>query len=376
MFDSKCRPEDEIAVLSSIAHLFYLTSLQVRRLVGLYKKEAHRAEFLVTLFNRIVDMYNSKLFRVLFESQSECLRLHQRLGFASFFPFWQPENSQFELDLACNDQRICAHVYVALAAKERLSNVVKPRILRLDGAVQDFPQGVPSGWKERSNVPKEGRFCGHYVCAPEYRKFEWRTKLAETFGFFTVVVEEDQVKWCTGLNEPPSDIIKFLEFLLVQFPSADAAFHALAARGGKEMTRRDFEEGLMAKGCLKFEGPDKKHRQDTIFRYLDPGGEGSVSQDEFTVIDQLWHEVDLTIREFVRFLCLTFGDDLELAWKWLVSFGSADGELTSEEWGRAVKQAGYFGPSRVVFGLLDESEDGNISREEFQALEKYKSEVI
>lgn len=31
---------------------------------------------------------------------------------------------------------------------------------------------------------------------------------------------------------------------------------------------------------------------------------------------------------------------------------------------------GYFGPARVVFALLDGSDDGNISWEEFQELEK------
>lgn len=41
-----------------------------------------------------------------------------------------------------------------------------------------------------------------------------------------------------------------------------------------------------------------------------------------------------------------------------------------------VPSQGYFGPARVVFALLDGSDDGNISWEEFEELEKCPRRMI
>merc|ERR1712054_260620 len=79
--------------------------------------------------------------------------------------------------------------------------------------------------------------------------------------------------------------------------------------------------------------------------------------------DQLWKEFDLCIHEFVHFLQRTFGDDLHVAWEMLDSDGSC--ELNLEEWMVAVEHLGYFGPAKCVFALLDSSDDGNISIDEF-----------
>jgi len=88
------------------------------------------------------------------------------------------------------------------------------------------------------------------------------------------------------------------------------------------------------------------------------------------ILDQLWKELDLSIREFVQFLCMMFGDDLDDAWEMLDEDGG--GELDLEEWLGAVDKIGYFGPAKCVFSLLDSSDDGNISIDEFQVLNKYK----
>ncbi|CAE8606974.1 unnamed protein product, partial [Polarella glacialis] len=57
------------------------------------------------------------------------------------------------------------------------------------------------------------------------------------------------------------------------------------------------------------------------------------------------------------------------AWEALDADGS--GELTEEEWFEAVANIGYFGPARVVFALIDSSDDGNIGESEFKVLHKY-----
>merc|ERR1711862_347040 len=97
-------------------------------------------------------------------------------------------------------------------------------------------------------------------------------------------------------------------------------------------------------------GPDKKDRVVTLFRYLDPGGEGSVSEEEWQILGQLWSEYNLSIREFVHFLQRTFGNDLHVAWDFLDIDG--DGTLTCDEFLTAVEEIGFFGPARCVFGLM------------------------
>lgn len=41
---------------------------------------------------------------------------------------------------------------------------------------------------------------------------------------------------------------------------------------------------------LRFKGPNEKERIGAVFRYLDPGGEGNVSIQEWQILDQLWKE--------------------------------------------------------------------------------------
>merc|ERR1712050_727696 len=111
-------------------------------------------------------------------------------------------------------------------------------------------------------------------------------------------------------------------------------------------------------GCTKFDGEDKAAKIQLVFRYLDPGGEGSVSREEWAVLGQLWNEFDQSIREFVQFLLRTF-EDLEEAWNELDDDES--GELDEDEWLKAVEDLGYFGPAKVVFALLDNDDGGSIS---------------
>jgi hypothetical protein len=380
MFDSPCSADDEIGTLRSLAHLFYLTSLQIRQLVGVYKKDSQRADALVTLFNRITDMENSKLFRVRL-GNNLLTKLCNRLGFPAFFPFYQPENFHFDFDLAHNDQRMCAFLVVNLAVKEKVSNIMDPRTMDSEGHWQFFPQGLPTNWADKNKVPRMGRFSGTYMCAPEYRKFEVRKKLGDTYGYFNVSAKDADVTWCTGLNEPPPDVIKLLEFLLSQFKDPSAAYIALGGGDGPDgqgcVTHGEFESALVDLKCNKFKGPDERKRLNDVFWYMDPGREGSISREEFYLMDQLWKEVDLTLRELTQHLCLTFAGDLSLAWKWLTHHGFPDEkeELTKDDFARGTKQAGYFGSpgsSQAVFGVLDWSEDGLISEDEFQVLEAYK----
>lgn len=233
--------------------------------------------------------------------------------------------------------------------------------------------GIPRSWE--TTIPDSGVFRCRYVCSPDDRQFGFRKQLAQKYGYLAQEFSDKDIQWWTGLNEPPSDVIDLLEFLISRVPSMDKAFDIIdggepGATANSELTLREFESGVKGMGCKKFEGRDEQARIAAVFRYLDPGGEGTVSKKEWMVLDQLWCEFDLTIKEFVQFLQFAFGPELLAAWDALDEDGG--GELTEEEFLEGAKAIGYFGPAEVVFALLDGSDDGSISYEEFVVLEKYK----
>mmetsp|Transcript_130542 Transcript_130542/g.377640 ORF Transcript_130542/g.377640 Transcript_130542/m.377640 type:complete len:1409 (+) Transcript_130542:86-4312(+) len=380
LYQADCPPADKIAALRSISHMFYLESAHVRAMMGYFKTPEDRLEVLVAFYMRIVDMHNAKLFRVRFDDRKEVESLQQRLGYVSFFPFFQPENAQFELDLSVPDQQLCACMFVQLAIKEKYANLRDYSYRKSSGALIPLPIGVPKSWGVLKTIPSEGVFTATYRSAPEDRDFAFRRELARTYGFFDVDgLQETDVEWWTGLTEPPEDVLNLLEFFISRFSDVEQAFKQIDGPGGNGLiTFRELLDGLEEMGCTKFDAQKghkasqtREQRIETIFRYLDPGGEGSVSRDEWNTLGQLWKEFDLSIREFVHFLVLTFGDDLRDAWDEL-DYDESE-SLTEEEWLKAVQDIGYFGPAKVVFALLDMSDDNEISFEEFEVLSKYKA---
>eukprot|EP00931_Biecheleriopsis_adriatica_P073498 TRINITY_DN4776_c1_g2_i1.p1 TRINITY_DN4776_c1_g2~~TRINITY_DN4776_c1_g2_i1.p1 ORF type:complete len:1515 (+),score=303.88 TRINITY_DN4776_c1_g2_i1:282-4547(+) len=373
MYESKCNPPEKLKVMRSISHNIFITSKHMRQMVGYFSNPKDREEAFVMFYTRIVDMYNIKLCRVRFGKAEEIERLMHRLGHAFFFPFFQPENAIFDLDLTKNDHRLCGNMVVGLAQREKASNIRDAVWIREDGTVDDFPMGVPRSWE--TSIPTSGNFKCRYVCSADDRQFAYRKSLAQKYGYLPLDPTNDDILWWTGLNEPPDDVLDLLEFFISRVKNMQEAFEMIdggepGTTSNSELTLREFEEGLKSMECTKFEGPDEKARIAAVFRYLDPGGEGSVSLAEWSVLEELWREFDLTIREFVQFLAFAFGPSLEDAWAVLDDDGS--GELSEEEFNEAVKSIGYFGPARVVFALLDGSDDGNISFDEFIVLEKYK----
>jgi len=108
MYDSPCAPADRLKVLKTISHQIFLSSLHIRQMVGFFRSDADREEALVFFWPRLVDKYNAKVFRVRFEKQEDIVRLQGRLGYVSFFPFIQPENAVFRLNLSVYEERLAA----------------------------------------------------------------------------------------------------------------------------------------------------------------------------------------------------------------------------------------------------------------------------
>lgn len=366
--------ESRLQALRQVSHLMYVTSMQVRQLLGSFSSEVVRAECFVTLFNRIADMHNEKLFRVRFESQDELARLRDRLGHASYFPYVQPEQTRFSFDFSQYDQQMAANALVQIAAREKMGNLRHYSYVHLDGTVDPLVAGVPRAWENRAKMPKEGTFHVGYECAPEDRKFQLRKELLETCGCWTLSVQEDEVMWWSALKEVPLAVREYLEFLIPRYKSLDEVFRIIDGPGGNGVISfREFEEGIKKMKCRLFKGPNEAQKIADVFRYLDPSGEGQVSKGEWTVLERIWKEVDLSIFEFVQFCDRTWrprDDTMSEAWSALDEDGS--GSITKKEWSSVLQEAGFFGPAMPIFHFIDTDNEGTITADEFEALATYR----
>lgn len=379
-----------IECLRKVSHEVYLKSTQVRELLGLFKEKAVRLRVFVMYFNRMTDMWNEKVFRVRFEDGEEFRSLCERVGFCTYFPFMQPEQCPVELNFKYYDQRLAAHCFILLANKERRENVCDFSMTNPDGTIDPLPLGLPRSWEVFDRMPKAGVFRANYKCSPEDRKFQVRKSLLETYGFWNVPVQEHEVMWWADINQTPDDVLEFLTFVCRRFPKGvKSCFKFIDGEDGNGViSLREFEEGIQEMGFQKFKEkkkpkkattgdaagepprPTEKDRIRTVFRYLDPSGEGGVSVDEFFVLELLWSEVNLCIREFVQFLDRTIGDDLDEAWEFFDEDGS--GEIDKEEWQEICEKLSYFGPVMPIFRFLDQDGEGSISADEFAELEQFQ----
>merc|ERR1712228_419326 len=110
------------------------------------------------------------------------------------------------------------------------------------------------------------------------------------------------------------------------------------------------------------------------FRAIDGvSGEGTISECEWLVLDQLFEEMNLCLEEFVKFLERAFGcceQVLERAWQVLDE--DSAGELTEDNWKDVVEERfNYFGPSKIIYHFLDKDDGGTISWDEFRTLERF-----
>jgi Ca2+-binding EF-hand superfamily protein len=346
-------------------------------LFGLYRDEALFAELFVTFFVQIVDMQNEKLFRVRIEDPQLLLKLGKRIGFISIFPYIQPEQCHFVYDFAEWDQRMAANILLNLARiedpdghKKALSN---PHFILADGTEDHnfHERGIPLSWFTVGKMPAEGVFSVTYICAPESRKFANRKRLYESYNHRPLNQEEKNVLWWSSLRDAPSDLLDFLDFLSTRYDNMQAAWVEMCGDEHGVITLQQFKHALTVQmECKKFQGYDEMERIRTVFRSLDSSNEGEVSVDEFMVLEQMFNEILLSISEFVEFCLRTFGENLEEAWTYLDEDGS--GEIERDEWVSACAHLGYCGPVHPIFKYLDKDDEGTVSGDEFQLLEKFK----
>jgi len=370
MYKTKCVPFETIKAVTLVAHLFYMSALQMRALMGIFKDTSVRAEFLVRLFLRLMDMHNEKIFRARFEDHNEVMRLQHRLGHVTFFPFIQPEQATFELNFSVYDQRLAMHILMSITAKEAYPNLREYSYTLPDGTVVDLNMGIPRSWEVLDRLPKTGVFRAKYNGAPEDRVYKERQRLMAKYGFWRSP-PENEVMWWSLIQECPVDVVEFVEFIYTKYGNIWKVFKIIDGEDGNgEITLVEFREGIEEMNCKKFNGKNKDERIVNVFRYLDPSGEGQVSKGEWGVLEQIMMEMKLSIKEFVQFCERTFGDDIMDAWDELDADGS--GEIDKTEWVDCCNNLGFFGLTDPIFSYLDKRDVDAINQEDFQYLKTFQ----
>jgi Ca2+-binding EF-hand superfamily protein len=294
------------------------------------------------------------------------------MGYLTFFPYVQPEQEHFVLNLGERDQRIAAYLLMVLAKSEDMYNLRDPHYILPNGVEDPLTTGIPASWQFLDKLPRGGQLSISYNCAPEKRNLNKRITLFEKYGHRKMTAKMEDILWWSSLQDTPNDVIVFMEFIAEKYDDVSHAFSVMC-HNHSEMTLRDFEDAYRRIGCTRFKdkshGQDEKLRLQAVFRFLDPGGEGTVSKQEFMILGQMFSEYRLAIEEFVQFCIRTFGTDLMDSWYFLDD--NDDGEIDRDEWQKACEFLGYLGLVMPIFRFLDTDNQGTISLDEFMQLEKF-----
>lgn len=364
---SRCTPEEQYTALRAIASHIFIKSVQLRKLLGcIYSKEVRHRLFAVFHF-RIADVQNLKICRARFPGD-ECRLLSERLGHCNFFPYIQPEQMNIDLNFQFADQRqACANIFL-LSQKEQ-AFFKDPCWVREDGSIDKLEKGIPRTWSSLASVPKAGGFTATYISAPETRNLSARRELLSTFGRWPIVAQQvEDVTWWSSLADTPDDVVLFVQAITNRFNSLEEAFLQIDGEGGNGvLSLNEFQEYMEQADFKRFgtKKEDKIERYKAIFRFLDATGEGTISMEEWSVLESIVRELDKQTEELYSFMKQRFGGMAE-AWDTLNCNG--DDLVSHEEWQEGLEKAGYFGASRELFFCLNRSGSGDLTKDEFLSL--------
>jgi len=367
-----CSSQRKLACLRQVADQVFLRAMQLREIMGLFKDDASRADLFVIFCLRLTDSHNRKLVMTRLETPAVVSAMLLRVGHATFFPFIQPEQAFFELDLLYHDQRLCLNMYCVYSFRERPENLRDVQYMRPDGTLEKLELGVPRSWEQLSRVPTTGVVRGRYVCAPESRKFQMRKEFTETYGFWNCrAIGEADVRWWYTMSDVPADVIIFISYIMSQWDVANPSeVYPIIVKNKPFFAFSTFEEAFSKRFCT--DGDNTRLKE--LFRYFDATGDGRVSLKEWCILDHLWNEIRLSVQELAQFLERTFQAQLEDTWIFFDKDGS--GTVTDEEWTRAVMSLGYYGPLKMIFAYLDHAERGVLHKQAFAFMKNFRQGIL
>lgn len=371
--------EGRLQALRQISHHVCITSLQLRELLSLFKSEAARAEVAVIFFNRVVDMQHEKLFRSRFEKAKDIEVLRERLGYAVFFPFVQPEGCSFTLDMRKYDQRVAVSLLTQLGYKENIRNFRNPSLVRLDGTTDPMLLGLPRAWDNAAKIPEDtGILSVHYECAAAERALPMRLQFLGSYGGWPNDLGEDHpVSWCSSWCNLSAPVQELVEFVAAKFETSEQAFAVmLGEKEVPEITYKEFDEKFRRLKCTRFEGTTESTTINDIFKFLDALGEEKVTRDAWKArVQPLLEDVRLYVSEFVRFCDGVWPpaaqDSMATAFRGLAIEGRAS--IARQDWAGLLQDARYFGPASPIFSLADKEQRGVIDAEAFDGLARFRA---
>lgn len=257
-----------------------------------------------------------------------------------------------------------------------------------------FDMGIPHSWEQLDRLPPAGIFTATYLCAPEDRLFKRRLENLEEYGNWTHLkgLDDKHVMWWASVDDVPEDVFEFLLFVMTSYKDVSHAFKLFDRHNRGNISFDEFVAGVEKTGTHRFEvtlkrsdtlqsklerakaeDDAKQKRLKGIFGYLDTGAEGTLSVQEFRILQEMWQEVRLSIIQFVGFTDRMFGGDLKVAWRHFDSKRTS--AIGIERWRKACDSGGYFGPVKPIWRFLDYNDNGTVSFKEFQLLDRFRAEL-
>lgn len=341
-------PRAKVHVLRGVCDRLFLTSMQCRQLVGVFGDSECRMAVLCCALMRLSDPQNMKLVQSRLDAK-EWLVLRQRMGTLTLFPYIQPEQQDFALDMSLPEDRLAASLAVRLNVKEtKRNNLRHPRFVMNDKSEFAFDRGVPVAWQSPQAIPQGGTLTWQYMCSPEDRNMEMRRDFLSRYGGWKVDLRKQNIMWCSFLQGVPEAVSSFLVNVMRHFKNdLKKAFKLIDGPDGNgKLSLMEFKTAVANLGWTEFQDPEKAVQ---IFRYLDPDGGGSISYEEWQVMSGLLKELQLTILELLQHVDYTFGG-IEVAHALLDR--DSNQAVDFHEWRKAIVSMGYYGPSEVIYRYL------------------------
>ena len=278
---ARCR----LQALLHISHTVHFTCMQLRQIVDLFKDPSSRCDAFALFYNRMSDVQNEKLVRMRFDDDASASML-LRLGYASSFPYLQPEQIHVRLSFKNFDERLLMSSLLKLSGKESPSNLKDPMFTSGEGTVDPLTLGVPKSWEQMNNIPKHGVFEAEYVCRAEQRSFKTRRDLLEQMGSWDLLeLTEEDICFCSFTSKLPADVFTLVTWMMATCGHATAFAQMRQDKDADaQISCREFEDACKRMGFSRFKGPGEQQRFQGVFRFIDVRSEGKISMKDWDTL--------------------------------------------------------------------------------------------